>query len=181
MQFWTYEEFQKAIKAIDNIKARTAITLLYYSGMRKGELLALTWEDLKGNKLTINKSYQRLHGQDLITPPKTSSSVRTILLPSQATEALHEWRRHSISETIFPFEKEFIEKAIKEVSLETGIKRIRVHDLRHSHASYLISRGANIVLVAKRLGHAKPAETLNTYSHLFPDDEVKLIDIMENE
>lgn len=185
MQFWTYEEYIQVIDNIEDIKARTAIILLYWTGIRKGELLALQWSDLYGDTLNISKSLQRLSGKSVVTPPKTAGSVRDILLPSQALEALLMWRESSpqVADTdyVFDWEKRFIEKGILEGCKSSGVKRIRVHDLRHSHASYLISRGANIKLVAKRLGHIKTSVTLDTYSHLFPSDERTIVDIMESE
>lgn len=185
MQFWTYEEFAQVIDNIENIKGRTAVILLYWSGIRKGELLALQWADLQGNTLTINKSMQRLGGKSVVTPPKTAGSVRDILLPSQATEALQVWRESSPQtagdDYIFDWEKRFIEQGIMDGCKRSGIKRIRVHDLRHSHASYLVSKGASIKLISKRLGHTKTSITLDTYSHLFPSDEHSIISIMEEE
>lgn len=185
MQFWTYEEFSKIIDNIEDIKAKTAIILLYWSGIRKGELLALQWSDINANKLRINKSLQRIEGRSLVTPPKTPGSIREIILPSQAVDALEEWRGalwgvHD-SDFIFYWEKCFIEDGIRQACRDSGVKRIRVHDLRHSHASYLISKGANIKLISKRLGHTKTSITLDTYSHLFPSDEHLLIDLMESE
>jgi integrase len=185
MQFWTYDEFSQVISNIEDTKSRTAIILLYWSGIRKGELLALLWSDLQGDTLSISKSMQRLGGRSVITPPKTAGSVRDIMMPSQALEALLAWRevtpQNADHDHIFDWEKRFIEQGIKDGCEMAGVKRIRVHDLRHSHASYLISRGANIKLIAKRLGHTKTSVTLDTYSHLFPSDEHEMISIMEAE
>lgn len=188
MKIWTYEEFSKAIDVMTNLKGRTAVILLYWTGMRKGELFALTWADYdhKNGSIRINKSFQHLNGgRDVITPPKTSASVRTLKLPNQAIEALDEYKKHcydvSASSLIFPYQRRLISNAIKEAVNKAGLKRIRVHDLRHSHASYLISRGANIKLVQKRLGHKDISVTLNTYAHLYPNEEDKLIDIMNAE
>lgn len=187
MLFWTLEEYNQVIANVFDIKAKTAITLLYWSGIRKGELLALLWSDvdLKAKTLDVSKSYQRLNGEAVITPPKNQSSIRNILLPDQAIQQLKEWKKTSPStadhDYIFDWEKEFIENGIKQGCELSGVKRIRVHDLRHSHASYLISHNANIKLVSKRLGHAKTSMTLDTYSHLFPTDEYKIIDIMNQD
>ncbi len=179
MQFWIHEEFKAVMSAMEDIKAKTAVILLYYSGIRKGELFALLWTDIQGNYLNIDKSLQRLHGKNVITPPKSYDSVRKILLPSQALKALNEWNMIQKTDEIFPWEKTFIEKGIKQACKDSGIKRIRVHDLRHSHASYLISKGANIKLISKRLGHAKTSITLDTYGHMFPSDEHTLIELIE--
>lgn len=182
MQFWTYEEFNSVIEHIDDLKAKTAIILLFYSGIRKGELLALKWSDLKGNELSINKTLHRINGKTIITPPKSQSSNRTILLPGIAVNALNEWENEQYSDDSFIFEwdKTFLERAIRQGSESAGVKRIRVHDLRHSHVSYLISLGANINLISKRLGHAKVSMTLDVYSHLYPDDEQTIINLIDN-
>ncbi len=90
MQFWTLEEFNSFISSVEDIKARSAITLLYWSGMRKGELLALNWSDIDfgTGQVAITKSMQRIKGRDVITPPKTDKGIRTIGLPDQAIEVL---------------------------------------------------------------------------------------------
>ncbi len=185
MVFWTYDEFSEFILHVSDIKANTAIKLLYWSGIRKGELLALLWSDIEDRTLSISKSYQRLSGESVVTPPKTSGSVRELLLPKQALDALRAWKAvcpaTAATDPVFSWEKRFIEKGMEEGCRASGMKRIRVHDLRHSHASYLISKGANIKLVSKRLGHEKTSITLDTYSHLFPSDEQQIIDIMEKD
>lgn len=217
MQFWTHEEFLRGLPFVKDLKGRTALILLYYSGLRKGELYALTWDDFDGEAIHVNKSLQRIRRQIVITPPKTPSSVRTVLLPRQAILALEVWRQigrqreetdgkreetgdkreetdgkkeetddknaasSSMPAFIFPWSEHFIEKAIREAANGAGIRRIRVHDLRHSHASYLISKGANIKLLSQRLGHANVAETLNTYSHMYPSDERAIVELMNGD
>ena len=181
MRFWTLEEYRSVIQHIDDIKAKTAIMLLYYSGMRKGELLALTWDklDLEECTVTIDTSYQRLNGQPVITATKTGIA-RTIMLPEQVIEQLKTYKaacyRPEDSDFVFHWEKRFIEQGIKIGSEVSGVKRIHVHGLRHSHASLLIQMGVNIVLISKRLGHEKVSTTLDTYSHFFPTEEKSVIE-----
>ena len=178
--FWTLDDFNKAIQTIDDIQAKTELTVLFWSGLRKGELYALRWSDLEEGAITISKTYTRLHGKANITPPKTPGSNRRIALPDIALEALQQWKDKTPDPTddgfIFPWSANRIKKAIIKASKATGVKRIRVHDLRHSHASLLINQGANIKLISQRLGHAKTSITLDTYGHLYPSDEYKLID-----
>ena len=73
-----------------------------------------------------------------------------------------------------------IDREFKKAIKESGVDPIRIHDLRHSHASYLLNNGANILAVSKRLGHATVTQTLETYAHLMQDTEEKMIEIIEN-
>lgn len=102
----------------------------------------------------------------------------------QALDALHEYRSNLYStesnESVFAWEKRFIEDGITKGSKAAGITRIRVHDLRHSHASLLINMGCNIVLISKRLGHENVSITLDTYGHLYPTQEDDMINKLEN-
>lgn len=200
--FWTLEEFKQVYKNIDNIKASTAINLLYWAGIRKGELLALTWDKLnfEKNSLLVNRSLQRVRGKNVITQTKTYES-REIALPTSTIEILKEYKarcyNNKKNDFIFNWEKRFIENGIKngvnkaneEIEAFNNshndkkdlIKRIKVHDLRHSHASYLINHNVNIVLISKRLGHKDTSTTLDTYSHFFPISETNLINLMNKD
>ncbi|WP_311516258.1 tyrosine-type recombinase/integrase [uncultured Anaerococcus sp.] len=200
--FWTLEEFKQVYKNIDNIKASTAINLLYWAGIRKGELLALTWDKINFEKgtLLVNRSLQRVRGKNVITQTKTYES-REITLPTSTIEILKEYKarcyNNKKNDFIFNWEKRFIENGIKngvnkaneEIEAFNNshdnkkdlIKRIKVHDLRHSHASYLINHNVNIVLISKRLGHKDTSTTLDTYSHFFPISETNLINLMNKD
>lgn len=181
MKFWTNEDFKKFLDKIsDKPHARAGLLTLYYTGLRIGELLALEYGDIdfEGCKLSINKSYQRINGKDVITPPKTSRSIRIISIPEflrdelkSYTERLYGLHRH---DRIFPYSKDFFEREMYRGTKDGEVKRIRLHDLRHSHASLLIELGFSPLAIADRLGHEKVETTLNTYSHLFPHkrDEV---------
>lgn len=182
MQFWTLAEFNSFISSVEDIKARSAITLLYWSGMRKGELLALNWSDIDfgTGQVAITKSMQRIKGRDVITPPKTDKGIRTIGLPDQAIEVLQSYKQccydPSPDTPVFQWEKRFIEQGMIDGCTLSGVKRIRIHDLRHSHASLLIELGYSPILIAQRLGHEKVETTLNTYAHLWPNKEAEMIE-----
>ena len=181
MQFWTTDEFKKFLEKISNKpQSRAGFLVLYYTGIRIGELLALEYTDIdfKAKKLVINKSYQRIDAKDVITAPKTPKSVREVSLPDFLLEELETYtkklyglRKH---DRIFPYTKHFFEKEMKRGTKDGEVKKIRLHDLRHSHASLLIELGFTPLAIADRLGHEKVETTLNTYSHLFPHkrDEV---------
>ena len=181
MRFWTLDEYRQVLPSIKDFKAQTAVNMLYWTGMRKGELYALTWSDISfaNKQVTIAKSYQRLNGEDVITPTKTYES-RTLLLPDTTIQQLKEYNAKCYNvapvDPVFPWAKRFIEDGIQQGAEASGVSRIHVHGLRHSHASYLINAGVNIVLISKRLGHKDTSMTLDTYSHFFPTDEIDLID-----
>lgn len=181
MQFWTTEEYKKFREAVkDKPRSYMAFQLLYYTGMRIGELMALTKADvdLDAGTVTVSKSYNRLNGEDVISPPKTPKSNRVIAIPNFLCDELRAYLAQLYdlqeSDRIFPFTKYFLEHEMKRGAKVSGVKRIRLHDLRHSHASLLIELGFSPLLIAERLGHEKVETTLNTYSHLWPhkQDEV---------
>lgn len=186
MEFWTKQEFKEFLPSMDGKpEARMAFLILYWTGMRVGELLALTYEDIDLDKriITINKSYQRIKGKDMITPPKTPKSNRKITIPPFLAEEIKQYCSVlygiTAKERIFRFTKSFMEHEIVRGVKETGVKRIRIHDLRHSHASLLVEMGFQPLEIAERLGHEKIETTLNTYSHLYPNKQAELADRLE--
>ena len=188
MEFWTKQEFKQFLPSMDKKpEARMAFMLLYWTGMRIGELLALTYEDIDLEKriISISKSYQRLDGKDVITPPKTPKSNRKITIPPFLAEELKEYCSHLYgimpNERMFRFTKSYMEHEIVRGIKETGVKRIRLHDLRHSHASLLVELGFQPLAIAERLRHEKIETTLNTYSHLYPNKQAELADRLELE
>lgn len=182
LNFWTPEEYKVFADAVsDNIEYFTMFEILYYTGMREGELLALTLNDIdfKNNLININKTYYRIKGKDLINPPKTESSERIVDIPEFLTEEIKEYVTHlykPLPETrLFNKRPQYLRSILKSRMATIGLKEIRVHDLRHSHASVLINLGANPVLVAERLGHESAAVTLKIYSHLFPHKQSEIV------
>ena len=151
--------------------------------LTKAELLALTPQDIDfDNKvIRITKSYQRLEGKDVITDPKTPKSKRNVSMPDFLCEELKEYigRLYGFLPTdrIFHLTKSFLHHEMTRGAGKAGVKRIRIHDLRHSHASLLISKlEVQPKLVSERLGHEKIQTTLDTYSHLYPDQSRNLAD-----
>lgn len=192
IQFWTFQEFKAFISAIhakEDYPFYVAYMTLFYTGMRSGELLALTPSDIDvtSHTLHITKNYARVHGEDLILPPKTPKSKRDITLPSFLCAILSTYISKLPDPGIrlfFQLNKHSLNRKLKQVARQTGIKTIRVHDLRHSHASLLIELGFSPLLISQRLGHEKIETTLQIYSHLYPGKETevskKLEDIHEN-
>lgn len=188
MDFWTGEEFRKFIDSIMNKRlSYMAFMTLYWTGMRLGELLALTPKDVDLEKRTISitKSYQRLGRKDVITPPKTPKSKRVITIPEFLAADIKDYMDslYDLQEDdrLLPITKYYLEHEMQRGIKESGVKRIRLHDLRHSHASLLIELGFSPLEIANRLGHEKVETTLNTYAHLYPNKQAKLADRLDSE
>ena len=177
MLFWTKEEYLKFAKAIqDKPMAYHAFQMLYWCGIREGELLALTPADFDFSKetVTISKSYQRLKGKDVITDPKTEKSNRTITMPDFLAAEMQEYigslYRIQSDDRIFPFTSSFLRHEMERGSKASGVKKIRIHDLRHSAISLLIDMGFSPLAIADRVGHEAIEITYN-YAHLFPSKQ----------
>ena len=188
MDFWTGEEFRKFIDSVMNKRlSYMAFMTLYRTGMRMGELLALNPKDIDLEKRTISitKSYQRLGKKDVITPPKTPKSKRVITIPEFLAADIKDYMDslYDLQENdrLFPITKYYLEHEMQRGIKESGVKRIRVHDLRHSHASMLIELGFSPLEIANRLGHEKVETTLNTYAHLYPNKQTKLAERLDSE
>ena len=167
--------------------------ILYFTGLRLGEALALTWNDFDGKTLNISKSISRKtdKGKYIVKQPKNIFSIRNISLGNNIANLLSEYL--SKEEKICGFRKEWfifgrleplpqttIDK-VKESAINSAkVRRIRIHDFRHSHASNLIASGVNIVAVSRRLGHADINMTLKIYTHLLKQNEDELISQINN-
>ena len=148
---------------------------MYWCGLRLGEMLALTPADFdfEANTLSVTKSYQRLKGRDVITDPKTPKSVRSVALPRFVADEMREYIELEAigpGERVFGFTKHFLAHEMDRGCKVSGVKRIRVHDLRHSHVSLLIDMGFSAVGIAERMGHESTDITFR-YAHLFPDKQ----------
>lgn len=188
MAIWSEEEFSEFIKNVDRIDYKAYFSALYLTGCRKGELLATNWNDwdLRKNILSIQKNITRkVYGKSwTITTPKNLYSIRRISITDKLSQLMKEykiWQQENLNNTDFvfggssPFADSNVDRYFKLKCEELGIRKIRIHDFRHSHASLLISSGLSIVAVAKRLGHKDIEQTLNTYSHLLKNDEVSIV------
>ncbi|MFI3227436.1 MAG: site-specific integrase [Clostridia bacterium] len=182
MLFWTKDEYEKfSYEMMDKPMSYYIYEVLYWTGIRSGELLALTKSDFDFEKSTvrINKSYQRIAQQDVITDPKTPKSVRTISMPDFLCEEIKEYidslYKIENSDRIFPVTKGYLQNEMIRGCKQSGVKRIRNHDLRHSHCSLLINMGFSAVAIADRLGH-ESIDITYRYAHLFPSKQVEIAD-----
>lgn len=178
MEIWTVDEFNTFIEVFDTKPlSRVAFELLFYSGMRSGELLALTYNDFdfENKTVSINKNFAIVNGIHMILDPKTPKSKRVIPLPDFLIEDI-EWlieQQYDLhaDDRIFDFTKSHLNTEMLRGINQSGVKRIRVHDLRHSHASLLVELGFSLLLIAERLGHERVQTTMETYSHLYPNKQ----------
>lgn len=183
MQFWTPAEFKTFIEYFANdIELYTIFHMLFYTGVRIGELLALTWADINSNTdmLHINKNIGKIKGGDIILTPKTEKSFRNIILPSFLCDILLNYKKQiygsSPDSQVFNKSTYAIRRALKRGCNKTGVKEIRLHDFRHSHASLLIECGFSPLAIADRLGHENIQTTLNIYGHLYPNKQEEIAD-----
>ena len=198
-QYWTYEQFKNFYSVINNDLWRVFFATLYFTGMRKGEIQALKWSDtdLSKKAIRIEKTLTRKTTEEekkagiwyKLTPPKTKASIRTILIPDAVVNLLtkhynKESKIDGFNQDCFVFgtsrflSDTSIDRYKNKYSVLANVPKIKIHDFRHSHASYLINNGANIMVVSTHLGHSDIKETLNTYSHMFPNFENQIIDFM---
>lgn len=182
MLFWTKEEYLKFAEAMmDKPLSYYAFEMLYWCGIREGELLALTPADFdfEKNTVSISKSYQRLSGQDLITTPKTEKSNRVISMPQFLAEEMRDYiaMLYDVGDhdRMFTVTKSYLHREMDRGSKAAGVKRIRIHDIRHSHVSLLIDMGFSAIAIADRVGHESIDITYN-YAHLFPSKQAEMAD-----
>ena len=189
MKFWTKAEYLKFAEAMmDEPLAYYCFQVLYWCGIREGELLALTLDDLDFEKKTlrINKTFQHLNGKDIISEPKTPKSNRIVVMPDFLVEELKDYvkMQYDVTPTdrLFPVTKSYLYKKIQKGCKTQSLTKIRVHDLRHSHVSLLIDLGYSAVAIADRMGH-ESIDITYRYAHLFPtvqrDMATKLNSLME--
>ena len=188
MSIWTVEQFERFFNIVDDETERTFFTVLFYCGLRRGEALALTWEDYdeKSHRLKITKSVtNRIVGKDwAITTTKNKNSVRTILVPERVHNELLLLKKGKKKKDFMfkgerPLPMETVRRHFHEYQRKTDLPKIRIHDLRHSCASHLLSteNGKSIspVAVAKYLGHTVEV-LLSTYAHMLPNAEMEIVE-----
>ena len=192
VDFWTLEEFQKVISLLyksDYYEHYLFISfwVLFMTGMRIGEAAALLWSDIDFDTglLSITKTmYYKSMDDFKPVEPKTQASVRTIYVDADTIRELKAWQEvqkkvlkncgYVLSYNGIPTSKHTLPRALEKLAELVGVHRIKIHALRHSHASLLISMGENPLLIKERLGHEKIQTTLGTYGHLYPNTNLEV-------
>lgn len=184
MNIWTREEFEEFLETQkDDSMAETAFLILFWCGLRIGELLALTKADFdfENNSIRISKSYQRIRGRDVITEPKTEKSNRIVFVPQMVMNRveLFVYSRHGngSNDRVFDKTKSFYGHRFKNGIKKSGVKEIRIHDLRHSHVSLLFEMGYSPVDIANRMGHENINVTMR-YAHMMPSKQESMAEDM---
>ena len=207
MDYYTESEFQQFISAAKEIaQDREAergnlsewdyvvfFSIAFYTRLRRGEIHALKWSDLTGSHLSVKRSIKQVRiGADRETSPKNKSSFRTLQMPLPLIKLLNEHKERQ-ARCLKGFSDDYRicggEAFLRDSSVNqrnelysetAGLKRIRLHDYRHSHVSVLANERINIQEIARRLGHAKIEMTWNRYSHLYPREEERAVDILNS-
>ena len=193
--FWSVEEFARFRKLITKEEKSYDLffTLAFFTGMRMGEILALNWNDINllTNTIHVTKTAYFLNKRNHINSTKTRAGTRYITINNKLTNMLKDWKQEQttllkeffddidnlqvIQSSPISITKNMIDKKFKQIlSRNDDIKKIRIHDLRHSHASLLINQGEDYLVVKERLGHASITTTIDTYSHLYPSKQKSL-------
>lgn len=193
MNYWTYNEYIKFENSFDkeDFIYKAYFIFLFHTGCREGEALALQFIDIKNDSVFISKTLSKEYfdGSKIITRPKTKKSIRHLRIDNYTKQIICELRKlyrskfgNSFNDNFYvfggtkPLSVTSIERRKNKYVEQTGIKNIRIHDIRHSHATFLIKNDVPIIEVSRRLGHSDINTTINTYTHLQNEYEKKALD-----
>jgi integrase len=190
---WTLQEasaFLKFTESIEHDYKHIAYVLAIFTGMRKGEILGLRWSDIDWNRKTlqvVQTVYKPMKQAPTIQTPKTSGSMRSISLPDNVLDELkiHKKKQNELrlrfgsayedNQLVVPrpdgkpMDPRGMNEHFTECIKKSGMKKIRFHDLRHTHATIMLQLGEHPKVVSERLGHSNVNITLDTYSHVLPN------------
>lgn len=186
IDFWTKDEFDTFIDTVDDEISKINFMVLFYTGMRMGELMGVFLEDIdfEQGHIEINRTARYKNKEFTFSKPKTSKSLRTVTIPRSLNDLLknHVEKFYFIDhdEQVFLTTPDRLHKDMTKYSKVAGVKRIRIHDLRHSHASLLIEQGVQPNIVQDRLGHENIETTLKTYSHMYPNKQYEVAEFIND-
>jgi integrase len=184
-KYYTVEDLNQFLTGVTNQLEKTFFTVLFYSGLRMGEIRALTWTDWNSKKmcLEVNKqlSAKTFSGQKLFIP-KTHNSIRTVFIPEKANDSLKKLKliADKRSDYIFNVSESQIHRWNRRISDAAEIERIKIHEFRHSYATLMVKNGMNPNILQKQLGHSDIKVTLRYYVHFELDDQSKEVDRIFN-
>ncbi len=185
MLFWTLEEYKTFSEVMKKKPVSYyAFEILYWTGIRCGELLALTKSDfdLENQTVRINKNYQVVNGKELMLSPKSEKSNRIIDIPRFLCEEMDDYIQSLYGidddDRLFQVTKSYLHHELDRGAKESGVKRIRLHDIRHSNVALCIAMGYTPIQIGARLGHESVTIT-ERYSHLYPSEQKKIANQMD--
>ena len=178
-KIYTLEQFKKYLSVITNLEERTFFSILFFCGLRKGELLGLKWTDFIDNYLIINKTVTK--GKE--GSPKTISSNRVIYLPNKIIEdlILLKAKVKKVRTRIFSLKETTIDRHNRKYALLANLPRIRIHDFRHSNITYLTYKNFTPMEICERTGHKDRSIILNKYSHLINTYQKQIVDCINED
>lgn len=184
----TDDEVKVFLAAARRSRHYALFALAVGTGMRRGELIALHWPDVDFDAatVTVRRTLVMVGEEFILKEPKTKASRRTISVPAFALDAMHEHRKKMVARGFldravfcncrggFLRGYNLLRNSFQPILARAGLPRLRFHDLRHTHATALLSRGHPIKAVSQRLGHSDVAITLRVYTHVLPAEDAKL-------
>jgi integrase len=199
MTVWTEEQVALFLQAARRSRHFALFHTALATGMRLGELLGLTWEDvdLDDGVIRVERSLVPRHSEPVWQEPKTPRSRRKIPLDPVTVEVLRQWRKQQVQDRLKmgpawhdynlvfttrdgkPQRESTVLRVLKRFADHAGVPPIRFHDLRHTHATILLRQGVHPKVVAERLGHVRVSFTLEVYSHVLPDTQREATKAME--
>lgn len=193
MRVWTPEQLATFLRLIARNRNETLFRLLALTGMRRGEVLGLRWSDidLSHRRIAVQQAVTVVDGEEIVDSPKSRRSRRVIDVDVDTAALLDDYRDRQLAalarvdlkapagDRVFtndigePLRPDSVGQAFGRLVASTGVPVIRLHDLRHTHASHLLAAGVNVKVVSERLGHASVSFTLDTYGHVMPGQQAE--------
>jgi len=181
MKILSKEEIQRFLIQAKEEGLYELFLLELTTGMRRGEILALTWEDMnfETGELRINKQITPVGGKNILCEPKTKAAFRTVILPPAMRELLKEYKKGIFSPLMFPsrikpeqpIDPGYIRKRLQQMLERADCKKVRFHDLRHTFATMSLEHGMDVKTLSAIIGHVSAKTTLNIYTHITSEME----------
>jgi integrase len=188
MRVWNAEQLCSFLAGIEDHWLYAAFYLAANTGMRRGEVLGLRWKDvdLEGGRLSVRQAVVSVAYKMQVSDAKTGSGRRTIDLDPRTIAILRSWRTEQLKERLAkgapkdesgfvfartdgsPLHPDLLSQSFDRLVAHSGLPRISLHDLRHTHATILLKAGVPVKVVSERLGHSSPAFTMTVYQHVLP-------------